>query len=236
MTPMYPALGSAFAAPFARFGETLVPPRADAVKLADIPFPALARRYAASFPSGGDPRAALSLWSQYYLLALVPCAAAVALVAAQDLPVAVAEMGVVLGETGQPTCLCLPHGGCDTAVRCPVQRLAPLIRSHLAPLGDTLAAAGLPRPVFWSNAAVVLAWSLRVIALPEPDRAALQEAMAAPCWGDGGPNPFRAVLGKDPARRGVCCLRFRLGGVARCSNCPVAACGRSACGAAVKEA
>ncbi len=221
-----PTLAAAFAPPFAHFGDTLGPPCAEAIPLPELlsagRFAAVATRYAASFP-GGETRAALSLWSQYYLLALVPGAVAAALSLRRDLPLALDGMGALLAGEGQPCRLCLPHDGCDTAETCPVRRLAPLLRTHLLPLSAALTIAGLPPPVFWSNAAAVLAWSLGVIAAPADDRDAVRVALAAPRWGDDEPNPFRGVVGDDPARRRVCCLRVRLRCVARCPDCPVAA-------------
>ncbi len=224
MSAIHPALSSAFPLPFAHFGQTLGPPCADATPLSELlaatRLPTLAARYAASFPGAGK-HAALSLWSQYYLLALIPCATAAALAARQDLPVALDGMGAVLTEQGQPCRLCVPHGGRDTVEACPVRRLAPLLHNHLDPLSRALSAAGLSKLIFWSNAAAVLAWSLDVIAAPEPDRAALRASMCAPDWADGAANPFRPVIGSNPAERQVCCLRFRLGD--RCGNCPTAA-------------
>ena len=224
MSAMHPAVSSAFPTSFAHFGQTLGPPCADATPLSELlaatRLPSVAARYAASFPGAGK-HAALSSWSQYYLLALVPCATAAALAAQQDLPVALDGMGAVLTERGQPCRLCVPHGGCDTVEACPVRRLAPLLRYHLDPLSEALSVAGLSKRIFWSNAAAVLAWSLGVIAAPEADRAAIRASMCARDWADGGANPFRDVVGADPARRRVCCLRFRLG--ERCGDCPTGA-------------
>ena len=221
---MHPDLVRAFPAAYARFGETLGPHCEEATPLPELlgatRLPQIAARYAASFACG-ETRAALSLWSQHYLLALVPCATAAVLATQQDLPVALGGMAAVLTGEGQPCRLCVPHGGCDSVEACPVRRLAPLLHTHLSPLSDALAGAGLSPLIFWSNAAAVLAWSLGVIAAPEADRAALRAAMCAPCWADGAPNPFRRVLGSDPAERRICCLRFRLGCMGRCPDCPV---------------
>ena len=221
---IHPALSSAFPPTFARFGETLGPLCAEAMPLPELlgatQLPRVAARYAASFP-GGETRAALSLWSQHYLLALVPCATAAILAAQQDLPVALGGMAAVLTDGGQPCRLCLPHGGCDTVEARPVRRLAPLLHTHLSPLADALAGAGLPALILWSNAAAVLAWSLGVIAAPQADRDAIWAAMSAPRWADDAANPFRGVLGRDPAERQICCLRFRLGCMGRSPDCPV---------------
>lgn len=172
--------GWAFPERFAGFGRTLHPPGQGELPLPELLRPAgLARvvaRYAASFP-GGDRRAVLSMWSQHYLLALIPAAVAAALAARQDLPVALDGMGAVLSETGQPTALCLPQLGRPSATSCPALRLTPLLRSHLQPLIQDLAAAGLPPRVLWGNAGAALAWTLDVIAAPADQVAAVRQAM-----------------------------------------------------------
>lgn len=221
MSSIHPALSSAFPPPFAEFGRTLGLPCADATPLPDLlagsRLPVIAARYAASFPGAGT-QAALSLWSHYYLLALVPCATAAALAVQRELPLALGGMSVVLTGEGHPCRLCLPHDGRDSAEACPVQRLAPLLFEHLVPLCEALAATGLSKLIFWSNAAAVLSWSLDVVSGPEGERAALRASMSAIEWVDGVPNPFRPVIGSDPSQRRICCLRFRL--QQPCPGCP----------------
>lgn len=238
MIPPGKGWGWAFPERFARFGQTLRLPEQGALPLPDLLRPAgLARvmaRYAASFP-GGDRRAVLSMWSQRYLLALVPAVVAAALVARRDLPVALDGMGVVLSEAGQPTALCLPHAGCPSAASCPAARLTPLLRAHLQPLIQGLAAAGLPPRVLWGNAGATLAWTLDVIAAPADQAAVARQALEGACWVDGGTNPLYPVLSRGGCGLGrrVCCLRCRLPGVTRCPDCPQA--GRAGSGAAKRK-
>ena len=214
---------AAFPPALARFGRTLCPMRADAVSCAELFAPpalqAAAAAHATTYaPGGADARAALSFWSQHYLLALVPAAVAAALAAAHDLPVAAEGMAVVLAPTGLPEWLCLPGGGGATTVDCPVARLTPLLRGHLEPLADGLARAGLPPRVFWSNTGHVLGWALRVVDAPGCGQ--VRDAMAAAAWVDGGGNPIASALAENGCSRRVCCLRYRLPGIAACGSCP----------------
>ena len=223
MTALADMLGQ-FLPGHAGLSHTLRLPERDAVPLLDLLRPAgitaVTARYAAAFP-GGDHRAVLSFWSQHYLLALVPAAVAAAVATPRDLPVALDGMAAVLSGSGQPTALCLPHLGCAATLSCPVARLTPLLRTHLQPLAQGLAAVGLPPRVLWGNVGAVLAWTLGVIAAPADRVAAVQRALEGACWIDGEANPLCPVLcgGRGQGRR-VCCLRYRLPGVAQCPDCP----------------
>ena len=215
----------AFPGQFSGLSRTLRLPEQGAVPLPALLRPAelahVTERYAALFP-GGERRAMLSFWSQHYLLALIPATVAAALVAQQDLPVALDGMAVVLSEAGQPTALCLPHSGLPTAASCPATRLTPLLRTHLHPLARGLDAAGLPSRVLWGNAAAMLVWTLGVISAPADQVAAVRRALEGICWADGGANPFHPVLNRGATRacRRVCCLRYRLPDVPECPDCP----------------
>lgn len=230
MTPLHPALAASFPAPFAQFGQTIVTSDADAIPLPELlgqtRLLQTAARYTASF-AGNESRAALSMWSQHYLLALIPCATAALLVAKQDLPLDLDGMAVSLTGEGQPCRLCVPHAGGDTVETCPVRRLAPLLQTHLRPLAGCLATAGLSPLVFWSNAASILAWSLGVIEASKTECGAVCAAMSASHWPGvelATPNPFRQVIGDSPAKRRVCCLRHRLSCMTRCADCPATRC------------
>lgn len=225
MTVLSEPLGRAFPGQFAGLGRTLRLPEQGAVPLPDLLRPielaSVVTRYAALFP-GGERRAVLSFWSQHYLLALIPATVAAALVTQDDLPVALDGMAAVLSDAGQPTALCLPHSGCAAAASCPVARLTPLLRAHLQPLAQGLAAAGLPPRVLWGNAGAVLTWTLGVVAAPADRISAVRRALAGACWADGGANPLCPVLSSTDCGLGrrVCCLRYRLPSVAGCPDCP----------------
>jgi ferric iron reductase protein FhuF len=193
----------------------------EAIPLPDLLQPAsmdgLMARYTALFP-GGDRMAVLSMWSQYYLLALVPAVVEAAL-SHRALPVALEGMTATLSDTGQPRSLGLPDEGC--AGICVASCLTPLIRIHLQPLAVCLAQAGLPPRVLWGNAAAVLTWALANAAPGET--ADVSRALMDKHWVDGGANPLCTVLACDGGcvfSRRVCCLRFRLPGMAICPGCP----------------
>lgn len=239
-SPVPPALRRAGQAVTLRVGH------ADgAVRLAQLAAGPL-RRFAASH-AGACPRAVLSLWSQWFLLSLLPPAVATILGDGWELPLAPDQTSVLCAPDGRPEALCLPHAG-RPGTGCAASRLLPL-RAQLDALGAVLGAAGLPAPVLWGNAAAVLRWAGAKAA----DDAAGQGAdhavaagvaalLAMPFWLDGMPNQLAGQLRpRQPspapspqpsaamALRRCCCLRYRLPGHAPCADCPRGVSPRGSC-------
>ena len=179
---------------------------------------------------GGDRRAIVSLWAQWYFLALLTPSIAAALCLGRVLPVGIREISVALDSTGRPDVVVLDSDG--------------IIPSHgAAPIFDKLISHNLesliasmcrsfdiaPR-VLWSNAGTVIEWTLTQFAPSARDTGALAEGQRLlqqrSRAGKANPlyEPVRYVPENGPLirRRRVCCLRYRLDGVAHCGDlCPL---------------
>lgn len=183
--------------------------------------------------AGGDPRAVASLWSQWYLGTLVVPSVAAGLLLDRVLPLALEEMDVALDdETARPVAFRPPHGGRRDPEADAFERFEPLVRRHLAPLVEALAARGGPgRRALWGNAGRYLQWTLDEIeGMPGgPDAAASgRRLLDEPTDADGRDNPLHDTVvhveaaGGRRTRRRVCCLRFLLPGVEGCGDlCPL---------------
>ena len=221
MTALAADFGPAFPPGLERFGQTLHAADPAAVPVTELlrpqPLAQAVELYSAGLGSV-DHRAALSMWSQYYLLALVPAAVASCLVPGAPVPLDAAGMGAQLTPQGLPHAFCV--SAC-TAGEPSLGRATTLLRRHLGPVACGLAAAGLPQRVFWCNAAAKLAWTLQVVAAAPGTLAPLCQALAARDWCDGEANPLHGLLdGEGRLCRRVCCLRYRLPGFTACGSCP----------------
>lgn len=212
---------------------------------------AVIARYAATTYPGADPRAVVSMWTQWYFGTLIVPTCAAILHLDRDLPVGLGEAGIAVGADGRPRSLVLAHAGTPYAPA-GEGRFARLVRGHVDPLVCHLARTyGVSRRVLWTNAAVLLDWTMaQAEATGGACDAALAECRALlaertdPC---GRANPLcgmlcpasrmrgRRVEGDQAEgdqtddrsdavanRRRVCCLRYRLPGVPACGDlCPL---------------
>lgn len=189
-------------------------------------FDAVMDRFAAPYGLA-DRRALVSLWTQYYLPALIIPALTAFVCLGRPLPLAFERVGVELDAGGCPVRFLLPDGvDCD---RQPC--LSGLIEGHLHPfVAMCHRHCGLSRRVLWGNVGVIVDHALRELgAGGAPVPWALAEAGAYLGWHTGRPSgrsplahTFRAAGPHDERRRRVCCIRYRLPGVAPCGTlCPV---------------
>ena len=178
-----------------------------------------------------DRGALVSLWSMYYLAALIVPATAALLCRDHVLPVGFDEVGIHVDPAGLAA-FRLVHDGSSQAGRWG-HRFDTLVDGHLAPFVALCAArTGLSPRIFWSNAAVILDWTLGQLRGDDDlCRPASEEAQAllggrAPCRRLASPLRRKA----DGRRvRAVCCLRYRLEGVDDCGAlCPRARAGLEA--------
>lgn len=189
-------------------------------------------RFGARYP-GGDRRAVASLWSQWYLGALVVPSIAAGLLLERVLPLGIDDIDVALDdEGGHAVAFRLPHGGRRDPGADVFERFEPLLRGHLEPFVGTLVDRYRVSPgLLWCNAGRYLQWILDEIEgregdAPPPDTG--RRLLTARSRPDGSPNPLhgtvRRVESEDERvpRRRVCCLRFMLPGVRGCGNlCPL---------------
>ncbi len=195
-------------------------------------------RFAATMP-GGEPRAVVSMWSQWHFSNVVVPTVVTRLLARVDLPVA-----LVGGR------FALHDNGCTAGVQ--IARDAPLapadgaadftalIDGHLAPLIPFVAVHfGVSAKLLWSNASVSLAWAVQQCAVcPGVDQASVDEAnrlLAEPKTRSGDRNPLNGALKPSSqapiasCQRRICCLRYLLPGMADCGSfCPLPAQTRAA--------
>ncbi len=167
-----------------------------------------------------DRAALVSLWSMYYLAALIVPTTAALLCRDRVLPVGFEDVGVAIGTAGLAAFRLAdagsPAGG--------GARFEVLVEGHLSPFAALCAArAGVSPRLIWSNAAVILDWALGELAITDTVPAARAEAEALLAGRVGEcrlAHPLRTH--PDGTRtRSTCCLRYRLAGVADCGRlCP----------------
>ena len=237
---MIAAFASAFPGPLAGVGESLAlaDGAAPGIVLSDLldpqryqpPLAAFAQRY-----PGGDTKALVSLWTQWYFSVLVPPVVILDLLQDRLLPLSLDHTRLHLDAEGNPQRVELSDDGQVRQPRSAFERFAPLVFDHLAPLCATLAQfSGLSPRVLWSNAGVRVAWAVGVVArhpLGGAARAAPgRELLSAKQWPNGCSNPlFEPVRFAVPddetsaSTRRVCCLRYRLDSVDYCPSCPLPA-------------
>lgn len=169
-----------------------------------------------------DRDALVSLWSMYYLAALIVPPTSALLRHDVILPVGFDEIGMTIGGDGRPD-FRLSGEGCR-AGKDHSRRFETLVDGHLAPFVTLCATRTQLSPrVFWSNAAVLLEWTLGELAtvptIPGP-RIEAEALLAGHAGACRLAHPMR-VLADGTRRRRVCCLRYRLAGVDDCGTlCP----------------
>lgn len=173
-----------------------------------------------------DRRAVVSLWTQYYLSALIiPYLTALSRLG-RALPIKFERVRFELDETGIVSRFLLAEA--DIQRLDPTSGLTLLIDGHLRPFFDLCHThSGLSRGVLWGNAGVVADLTLRELtngagrSQPLP---AQSEACLGRCGADAfGRCPLAQVFhAQEERRRRVCCMRYRLPGVVSCGTlCPV---------------
>jgi ferric iron reductase protein FhuF len=172
-----------------------------------------------------DRRAVVSLWTQSYLAALIiPYFTALSRLG-QALPIAFDRTGFECDEAGTISRFLLsdaepPLAGSEAA-------LVPLVDEHLRPFFDLCHAhSGVSRRVLWTNAGVAADVTLRALNLDAglaAPIAAQAEACLSRCDADAfGRCPLAQAFAAGERRRRVCCMRYRLPGIASCgAACPV---------------
>lgn len=187
----------------------------------------------ASEHRGGDRRAVVSLWFQWYAGTLVTPAVAASLLGNRRLPLGLDELEVLLEEgTGRPVGFRLPHWGHPVPGFDPFERLRGLVHRHLEPLVASVSEnAGLAPRLLWCSVGSCLDWVLRVLEERSDGRApasAGKRLLRERRWPDGKPNHlFRSVRrvtvdGEAVSRRRICCLRHLLPGFEGCGSiCPL---------------
>jgi ferric iron reductase protein FhuF len=238
---MIPALAPLFIAEFAHYRDVLVlndDPR-EGIPLRTLLDPEIfdqvLDRFGAHY-AGGDRRGLASIWTKYYFIKLIPPVVAASLVLGHRLPLHLERLQLVLDEQGMPQAFKLPDAGQRWASTPtdPFQRFEELLEGHLRPFIDVVAGRVRVSPkVLWSNAGNYFEWLLGVLAagVPHADLGHGHELLAAPTQPDGTRNPlyqpvrYVKVIGQHGLKRQrrVCCVRYLVGGLEYCENCPLPA-------------
>lgn len=175
-----------------------------------------------------DRRAVASLWSQYLFAALAIPYAAAEILCGRRLSLSPEDVSLDL-EMALPSSLYL--SGSDRS-RDTLEGLESFVRRQIEPLVAGLArSSGASPRLFWSNAAITLAWSIREAAamaeFPLDIPAADHRLFCAPTWPDGAPNGLGGALrlsapGQQDLQRRICCVRYVLPGIPGCAEtCPL---------------
>ena len=236
---MIAALAPLFIAEFAHYRDVLVlhdDPRA-AVSLPTLlsadGFDDTLRRFSAQYAEG-DRRGLASIWTKYYFIKLIPPVVAASLILDHRLPLQLDHLQLVLDEQGMPQAFKLPGPGqrWTPTPADPFERFADLLEEHMRPFIDAIAGhVNVSPKVLWSNAGNYFEWLLGVLAgaLPLADLSHGRELLATQHLPDGTRNPlyqpvrYLTLAGKAGLKRQrrVCCVRYLVGGLAYCENCPL---------------
>lgn len=238
-----PALAPLFEGVLAPYAAVLRLPAADqqARPATDLLHPSVLDEVLAQYRPDGlhrDPRALLSLWSQYYFLRLLPPVLAANLIMDRALPLELDGMEVIIGDDGLPAAFVLPDEGAPfetgTSVRARFQVLG---ERHMAPLINAWThRARLSERVLWGNAGRYLDWMLtqfQELGQPPQVWSPLYDWLNMADDGGGRPNPLYKLYRYCPRSNGeplhrvrrTCCIRYRLPDISICPECP-RLCGR----------
>ncbi|WP_268800682.1 siderophore-iron reductase FhuF [Pseudomonas huanghezhanensis] len=237
---MIPALEPLFIGEFAGYREALIlkDDSTPCLPMSELLKPDCLDQQLARFAmqyGAGDRRGLASMWTKHYFVRLIPPVVAASLILDWQVPVTLDRVAVVLDEQAKPLAFRLPHAGhsYQTAYADPFARFDDLVEGHLRPFIETVASHVRISPkVLWSNAGNYLEWLLGVLAaaMPDANLADGHALLAAKNTPDGRRNPlfqpvrYVQVQGQSDMKRQrrVCCVRYRVGGLAYCGNCPLA--------------
>ena len=219
-----------FVGPLAPWADSLAfHDHSQAVASADLANPTffddLLNRFARDYPTA-DRRAVASFWSQHYFSRLLIGLTAFCLAADGPLDLDLAAMRTRFCPVkGTPLCFHLRRGG-------PTRSTTALVKAlYDNQVAETVAAVKrhvkLSERLLWENAGSYGMWVLGEIGRTRPASTPTVTALLSdPDWPRAACAMlthlrFAAIHGSS-ARRRVCCLRYRVPGIARCAGiCPL---------------
>ncbi len=220
-----------FAGPLGHWAGSLTfrdhPDAIDATELVsrDV-FESLLTRFSRAYP-GADRLALTSFWSQTYFAKLIILLTAFCLTVQRPVALDVGALRVrFCPETGAPLSFHLRSGG---PARTPERLVKALYEEQVAGMVALLRRhSGLSARLLWENAGSYGMWVLGEIVRRDPGSSPVAMGLLRDGqWPRAGCTMLmhmkRAACESRPCLRRVCCLRYRLPGVARCAGtCPLA--------------
>lgn len=186
--------------------------------------PQTLQKCASAYPDA-DLRAVASFWSLYYFsFLLIPyiCARQSGVL----LPVEFENMTIAMNDQGLPRAFGLPDDGQVCDVPDVVETVSHVARCHLNTVVQVLKErTGIAPKLAWNNAAVYINHAINRMAENDVcDEWPCRSLFEARTFTDGTRNPFFGCLrqeedhGVNLCRRKICCLRYKLPGVAGCGE------------------
>lgn len=193
----------------------------------------LIERLALRFPDARHCDLA-SLWARTYSARLIASVVFPTVLLDRRLPIHIDETRLVIDETsGYPASFQLPNAGTTFETIDPFERFRPLIRGHIEPLIDAIAAHGkAPTKILWGDTAIAFDNLIRRARIAAIERGRVLDydpitLIEASHWPDGWKNPLHQPFFPpeccDGRRvRKTCCLYYRLKpGNRFCGACPI---------------
>ena len=228
--PLFSGRLAEYADCFVRQAETPAP--VPGVMLADRAFIAgQVELFTQAHYPGGDRRAAASMWSKAHFATLLPPFMALTLLLQRSVDLRLGSIGCTFGPDGALRHIHLADTGRTQPAPMGEARFEGLTDGHLSPLIAALSAAGgVSKRVLWSNAGNVFDIAARRAAAVIGTTAAIADALyllEQRRLADGRVNPlhlpvrYRETPEGTDRRRRVCCIRYLIGRLGYCSNCPL---------------
>jgi ferric iron reductase protein FhuF len=178
-----------------------------------------------------DLRAALSIWTKWYINVVVPPTLLCDLFLGFQLPLSLAHTSFIIGEDARVSALKISGSPVNVELADPFDRFGHLIFDHFESLIELWSArSDVTRRVLWSNVGNTFEAMLAKVEAVSGQTDRLDAArwlLSQQLWKDGRPNPLHGAVhyvkqGDENIRlRRVCCLQYLLPDRRFCKACPV---------------
>jgi ferric iron reductase protein FhuF len=191
---------------------------------------AICARFAARFENF-DSRAVLSIWTKWYLNAILPPVLLADLLLMRGLSLPLDHVEFIVGTDSRVTAIKMDGAGQDTTGANAFDRFGHLIFDHFNPLIEMWSERSeVTRRVLWSNVGNTFEAMLCRVEAVSGSSPRLEEAwhlVNEPLWPGGRSNPLHAAVHYVAVgdalvrRRRICCLQYLLPDRRFCKACPI---------------
>jgi ferric iron reductase protein FhuF len=191
---------------------------------------AIGARFKARFDAF-EPRAALSIWTKWYVNVFLPPILLADVLLGRKLPVALDHIQFIIGDDARVAAFKIRGEAEDTSCADHFDRFEAVVFDHFKPLIEMWSArSDVTCRVLWSNVGNTFEAMLRKVESVSGGSERLEQAqrlLCEPVWRDGRSNPlcgavyYVAETDVLERRRRVCCLQYLLPDRRFCSACPV---------------